>query len=169
MSLPRLQRHATSVGRARQNKAQVRIVLDTNIVVSGLLWRGTPYRLLDIIRLRSGVQLYSSVVLLEELADVLTRPWATGRLALVGQAPRAVLADYVDSVELVQPTAVPRVVPGDADDDHVIAAGLAARADLIVSGDRKHLLSLGSHAGIPIVAATDAIARIEAIVDMTDR
>jgi uncharacterized protein len=61
----------------------MRIVLDTNVVMSALLWRGTPYRLLDAIHQRSNTQLYSSAALLEELADVFTRPSATKRLALI--------------------------------------------------------------------------------------
>jgi uncharacterized protein len=47
----------------------VRIVLDTNVVLSALLWRGAPYRLLDAIGQRSSTQLYSSTALLEELTD----------------------------------------------------------------------------------------------------
>ena len=58
------------------------------------------------------------------------------------------------------PTDVPRVVPGDVDDDQVIAAAVAAQANLIVSGDRKHLLPLGSHAGIAIVDAAEALRLI---------
>jgi len=57
----------------------VRIVLDTNVVLSALLWRGTPYRLLDAIRNRSEARLFSSPALLDELAEVLTRPSATKR------------------------------------------------------------------------------------------
>jgi putative PIN family toxin of toxin-antitoxin system len=140
----------------------VRIVLDTNVVLSALLWRGTPYRLLATIGQRSSIQLYSSTALLEELADVLTRPSATKRLALIGRSAREVLADYVEAIELVEPTSVPRVVVGDVDDDQVIAAAVAARADLIVSGDRKHLLHLGSHQGIDIVDAAEAVRRIAA-------
>jgi predicted nucleic acid-binding protein len=45
----------------------VRIVLDTNVVLSALLWRGIPYRLLDAIQQRSSTLLYSSTALLEEL------------------------------------------------------------------------------------------------------
>ncbi len=134
-------------GCKRRNR--VRIVLDTNVVLSALLWRGTPYRLLDAIHQRSNTQLYSSTALLEELADVLTRPSATKRLALIGKTAATVLADYVEVIELVAPTTVPRVVPGDIDDDQVIAAAVAAEANLIVSGDRKHLLPLGSHAASP--------------------
>jgi putative PIN family toxin of toxin-antitoxin system len=139
----------------------VRIVLDTNVVLSALLWRGPPYWLLDAIRQRSSTQLYSSATLLEELADVLTRPSATKRLALIEKTAATVLADDVAVIELVAPTTVPRVVPGDIDDDQVIAAAVAAQADLIVSGDRKHLLPVGSHAGIAIIDAAEALRRIE--------
>ena len=138
----------------------MRIVLDTNVVFSALLWRGTPYRLLEAIRQRSDTQLYSSTALLEELADVLTRPSATKRLALIDKTAANVLADYIEVIELVAPAAVPRVVPGDIDDDQVIAAAVAAQADLIVSGDRKHVLPLGSHAGIAIADAAEALRLI---------
>lgn len=138
----------------------MRIVLDTNVVLSALLWRGTPHHLLGAMAQRSDIQLCSSTALLEELADVLTRPSATKRLALIDKAARAVLADYVEAIELVEPIAVPRVVVGDVDDDQVIAAAVAARADLIVSGDRKHLLPLGRHEGIDIIDAADALRRI---------
>lgn len=138
----------------------MRIVLDTNVVVSALLWRGTPYQLLAAIRQRGHVQLFSSTALLEELVDVLTRPFAAQRLTLIGRSTREVLADYVEAIEIVEPTSVPRVVAADADDDQVIAAAVAARAELIVSGDRKHLLPLGSHQGIAIVDAAEAVRRI---------
>lgn len=140
----------------------MRILLDTNVVLSALLWRGTPHHLLAAIAQHSSIQLYSSTALLEELADVLTRPSATKRLALIGRSAREVPADYVEAIELVEPASVPRVVAGDADDDQVIAAAVAARADLIVSGDRKHLLPLGSHQGIDIVDAAEAVRRLEA-------
>ena len=124
--------------------------------MSALLWRGKPYLLLEAIRQRSDVQLVSSAALLGELADVLTRSSATKRLALIGKTAREVLADYVEAIELVEPTSVPRVVPGDADDDQVIAA-----AALIVSGD-SDLLSMGSHQGIEIVSAAMAVESVGA-------
>lgn len=138
----------------------MRIVLDTNVVLSALLWRGMPYRLLDAIRSRGEARLFTSPALLDELADVLTRPSATKRLAVIGKAAREVLTDYVDAVEVVEPEHVPRVVPNDADDDQVIAAALAAGADWIVSGDAD-LLSMGSHQGIPIITAALAMEQID--------
>ena len=58
-----------------------------------LLWRGKSYRLIEAIRQHPDMQLYSSAVLLQELADVLTRPSATKRLALIGKTVHSVLAD----------------------------------------------------------------------------
>lgn len=136
--------------------AAVRIVLDTNVVLSALLWRGTPYRLLEAARQRETAELFTSAVLLEELAEILIRPVPAKRLAIIGRTARQVLADYVNAVDLVMPLAVPAVITADPDDDHVIAAAVEARADLIVSGDR-HLLDLGRHGAIRILTPAEAV------------
>ena len=61
---------------------------------------------------------------------------------------------------VVSPTEVARVVPSDTDDDHVLVAALSGAVDLIVSGDKRDLLALGSYQGIPIVTARQAMERI---------
>jgi len=97
-------------------------------------WRGTPNRLPDAIPQQADTQLCPGAALVEELADVLTRPTATKRLALIGRTASTALADYVEFIELVAPADVPR-----------IAASVTAQTDLIVSGNHKHLLPLGTH------------------------
>jgi putative PIN family toxin of toxin-antitoxin system len=135
----------------------VRIVLDTNIVMSALLWRGPPYQLLRAIREQPAVQLCSSPALLAELTDVLTRPAASRQLAHIGATALHLIADYIESIELHEPTDIPRIAR-DPDDDHVLACALAANAQLIVSGDRD-LLELGIFRQIPILAAREALDR----------
>jgi putative PIN family toxin of toxin-antitoxin system len=137
----------------------VRLVLDTNVVISALLWRGTPYRLLETIRRQESLQLYSSSALLEELADVSSRPALAKRLTAIGKTALQILTDYLEAIELVEPVDVPRVAR-DPDDDHVLACALAANAELIVSGDLD-LLALTAHERIPIVTPAAALRQIE--------
>lgn len=139
----------------------MRVVLDTNVVTSALLWRGTPYRLFQAIRQAPSIQLYASAALLEELADVLSRPSLAGRLTLIGCTAGDVLLDYISVVQIVEAPPLIRPVCRDPDDDAVLALGLAAQAELIVSGD-KDLLVLGQHEGVPILAARASIAALEA-------
>ncbi len=138
----------------------MRLVLDTNVVISALLWRGTPYRLLETIRRQESLQLYSSSALLEELTDVASRPALAKRLAAIGKTAPQILTDYLEAIELVEPVDVPRVAR-DPDDDHVLACALAANAELIVSGDLD-LLALTAYERIPIVTPAAALRQLQA-------
>jgi len=131
----------------------VRAVIDTNLLVSGVISTGLPRQLLDAARAGEFV-LCTSEVLLAELARVLGRTKFADRLA--GLTPQRIVADLRRIAVVVMPTSVPRVVPTDPDDDHVLAAALASAADLIASGDRRDLLPLGSYKSIPILTAREA-------------
>lgn len=140
----------------------LRLVLDTNVVVAGLLWKGPPRQLIEWAVQGGNLELYSSPVLLDELAHTLGYGKFSARIGAFGTSVGALVAQYAALVSLVVPASVPRVVAGDADDDHVIAAAAAARAELIVTGDRQHLLPIGTHQGIAIVTARELVDRIKA-------
>ena len=131
----------------------LRLVLDTNVVVAGLLWNGPPRRLIELAIAGEVLELFTSAALFDELAHTLGYSKFATRSESLGTSVETLLAQYTALVNLVAPVSVPRVVANDADDDHVIAAAVAARAALIVTGDRKHLLPIGSHKGIAIVTA----------------
>jgi uncharacterized protein len=134
----------------------MRVVLDTNIVVSALIWGGVPYRLLQLAQ-AGDIQIVTSPVLIAELADVLSRSHLAARIAAQDISPIELATQYQTFTLLVSPTSIPAVINDDPDDDHVLACAVAGHADLIVSGD-KHLLSLGGqYNGIPIVKAGDAV------------
>lgn len=139
----------------------MRLVLDTNVVTSALLWRGIPYQLLQTVRQRVNLQLYSSAALLEELADVLTRPSLVRQLAVIGEQAADVLLDYTSAVEIIEAPPLAKPVCRDPDDDDVLALALAAQADLIVSGDQD-MLVLGQFEDIPILTARAALERFAA-------
>lgn len=137
----------------------MRIVVDTNLLVSGVISTGLPRQLLD--AARAGVfELCTSEVLLAELLDVLGRAKFAKRLDLAGLSASQIVNDVRLLALVVAPAAVVRVVPTDPDDDHVLAAALTASADLIASGDQRDLLPLGSYEGIAIVTARQALEAV---------
>lgn len=127
-------------------------VLDTNVVVAGLLWAGPPYSLLLRATERQDIVLATSPMLLAELADTLALERFRKRIADAATSVEELVAAYRDATVIVTPREVPRVIPDDVDDDHVIAAAVAARAQYIVTGDRTHLLPIGTHGEIAIIS-----------------
>ena len=131
----------------------MRAVADTNIVVSGLLWQGPSRRILE--RARAGeIELFTSSSLLAELQDVLSRRKFARRLELARVEPRRLLMGYAALARIVLPAEIPPTIADDPDDDEVLACAVAARAEIIVSGD-SHLLALVEFRGIRILRAAD--------------
>jgi putative PIN family toxin of toxin-antitoxin system len=136
-------------------RSAVRVVLDTNIVVSALVWGGTPYELIAAAT-EERLELYSSPALLEELADVLSRAKFASRLEQAQRTVAQLIEQYRGLVEVVSVEPIAPAVSTDPDDDQVPAA---AQADLIVSGDAD-LQRLDSYEGIQIVSAAHCLQRL---------
>jgi uncharacterized protein len=129
-----------------------RIVCDTNILVSGLLWKGAPRRILTGVE-QGKFSLFTSRELLEELDKVLCYRRLAAILGKAGVTRQDVLRWAVRHATIVMVKPLDRlVVTADPSDDNVLACAISASADVVISGD-KHLLSLGKHAGIPIMKA----------------
>lgn len=137
----------------------MRVVPDTNIAVSGLLWHGAPRRILEAAR-DGRIELFSSPALLDELEDVLGRPKLAARLALIGKTPCALVDEYLALPGIVNRAPFETPVSADPDDDAVLACALAAQAAVIVSDDDDDLLALGAFQNIPILTAPDFLARL---------
>lgn len=135
----------------------MRLVLDTNTVVSGLLWDNEPSRLIDE-GLQGRVELFTSQALLLELGDVLPRRKLAQRVAASGLSVAQLVARYAVLAQSVLPADISRIAT-DPDDDQVLACALAARADLIVSGDAD-LLNLKAYQGMPIVTVAEALMQL---------
>ncbi len=136
----------------------MRIVADTNTVVSGSLWPGKSRALLDAAR-AGECQLITTQALLAELIDVLGRSKFAGRLERAGATVASLLAAYLDLVEVIVPAEIAPTVKDDPDDDAVLACALAGHADLIVSGD-AHLLNLKRFHDIHILTVREALELI---------
>ncbi len=125
----------------------MRVVFDTNVLISALVFGGLPRALL--IRVfRGEMTLVTSSVLLNELEEILVVRFAhDASLARTVRAEIELLAEVVEAPELAR-------VARDRDDDAVLAAAIAGKASAIVTGDRD-LLVLVEHEGIRIVTPRD--------------
>lgn len=133
----------------------MRVVADTNIVISGLFWGGAPRQVLDAAR-AGAIQLFTSAALLAEMEDVLQREKFAGRLVAVGYTAQDLVLGYSALACLVEPAALSPVVLDDPDDDAILACAASAHADAIVSGD-GHLLRLRAFEEIPILSASQLL------------
>ena len=135
----------------------MRVVADTNTVVSAFLWGGPPAAVLTAAR-EGRITLHTSPVLLAELEDVLGREKFAARIARIGSSVAQMMAGFRALAAIVRPAPL-EATSRDPDDDHVLACALAANAVLIVTRDRD-LLDLGTFREIRILAAHDALQLI---------
>jgi len=131
-----------------------RVVYDTNILISGLLWRGKPYQCL--LLARSGiVQAVYCPPMLAELTDKLRHIFGFSENRI-----QAVLYDLRRVSTRVDVAGDLRAVVADPDDDKFIECAVVAGASVIVSGDH-HLLDLGKYGDLQILTAAEFLARFQ--------
>ena len=135
----------------------MRLVLDTNVVASALLWGGVPRLLLQAAR-EKRVELFTNTPLLAELTDILGRRKFEQKIETLILSIDQLVDRYAEMTTLVRPTSTPRIAP-DPDDDVVIGTALAAKADWIVTGDRP-LLSVAAYQGVQFVRVRHAVQTI---------
>jgi putative PIN family toxin of toxin-antitoxin system len=129
-----------------------RVVFDTNVMVSGLLWRGKPYQCL--LLARTG--LVQAIYYREMLAELSRK--LEDKFSFLVNRIQAVLYDWRRHAQEVRITGDLHVVTADSDDDKFIECAQTAGATVIVSGDR-HLLNLGQYEGIVILSPAEFMAR----------
>lgn len=120
---------------------------------------GKPKLLLQA-RREKRIDLYTSTPLLAELTDILSRRKFEKKIAASPLSVDQLMDHYAGLARVVRPAPIPRIAP-DPDDDAVIGAALAAKAGLLVTGDRR-LLSVGDFQGVRIVGVVEALRVVAA-------
>jgi putative PIN family toxin of toxin-antitoxin system len=131
----------------------VKVVLDTNVFVSGVFFRGPPYRVLKAWR-DGKIQILVSPAILEEYHRVMLE--LSARFPEID--PRSLVDFLAVHSESVLPPSLPPVIQHDPSDDKFLECALAGKAACIISGD-KHLLNLSQFKGIPILKPYDFVHR----------
>lgn len=133
----------------------MKVVVDTNVFVSGVFFGGTPGRVLEAWR-DGRVEVVLSREIVEEYVRVGER--LANRFPGVDLNPALELLTV--SATLVTSPPLPERASRDPDDDKFLACALAAGADCVVSGDRD-LLDLSAYEGIVVLSARDFFDQLQ--------
>jgi len=130
------------------------VVFDTNVLLSGLGWRGSPYRCLELAR-TGQIKAITCQELLDELLEKLKQ-----KLNFTDSQITDTLFDLLSFLQVVKISNTLNVIITDPDDNMVLECAVMGHANYIVTGDKKHLLPLKSYQGIEIVNAADFLSLI---------
>jgi uncharacterized protein len=133
----------------------MRVVFDTNVVVSACFWRGAPFDCLTAWA-QGRCEAFVSPALLAEYHEAMEEL----RLEYPKREPVAWVEALTESAALVFPSDRAKGATPDPDDEMILECALAAEADFIVSGDKKHLLALREFQGIQIVSPAEFLRRL---------
>ena len=123
----------------------MKVVLDTNVLISGIYFGGIPGKILEAWGARR-FQLLVSTEILQEYLNVAER--LADRYA--GVEYESILGLIIQNAELVQPSKLPEPVSTDPDDDKFLACALAGESTTIVSGD-SDLINVSGYCGIKVL------------------
>jgi uncharacterized protein len=127
----------------------MRVVVDTNVWISGLLWRGLPWRLLRLAEAEE-IEIWATPSMLLEIETVLRRPQFAPRQRELGLEAEEIVAYAATLVSLVDLERIEPIVAADPDDDVFVNCALAVGAPYLISGD-GHLLDLEEWEGVSII------------------
>ncbi len=129
-----------------KSENKIRVVIDTNILVSGLLFGGLPGQIIDLVLVRQLV-CCCSPLLKSEMDRVLMKP----KFKLTENEYTSLTEPFYDEVEWYTPNFSISVIERCPADNRVLECAIESQSEFIITGDRRDLVSLGTHEGIKIL------------------
>lgn len=128
-------------------KKVIRAIVDTNVVVSGLLFSGTPGEIVSLWQ-KGRLKPFASPEIVNEYIRVLAYPKFKLTVEEIDYLIYIEILPYFDIVSGIR--SIPNIVQDDPADDKFLVCAAAANVQFVISGDR-HLLSLGNYKNIEIL------------------
>lgn len=142
----------------------MKVVLDTNVLISALAFPGTkPDQILSRIR-RREIDLFISPFILSEIDRVLQQKFNLSKR----DADSRVKA-ICNIASLVQPKEQITVITAKDDDNRILECAIEAQAEFLVTGDKEHLLPIRSYRGIKIASPAQFLDLLELKVELKGR
>ncbi|MFN6463638.1 MAG: putative toxin-antitoxin system toxin component, PIN family [Nostoc sp. DedVER02] len=125
------------------------VVFDTNVLLSAIGWKGSPYHCIDMAR-QGRVKDLICPEILDELTEKLEQKLKFTPIQVI-----ETIADLLTFLRLITIANTLNFLTTDPNDNMVLECAIVGNATHIVTGDKRHLLPLGSYQGIAIVNARD--------------
>ena len=132
----------------------LRVVLDTNVLISAILFGGKPRQILEK-AIRGEIRLCLSEPILEELKGVLQR----SKFDYSPEMIQFILTELTAIADFVNPSETINIVAEDPEDNRILECAIAANADYVISGD-SHLLKLNKYFNIDILSAAAFLEKL---------
>jgi len=136
----------------------VRVVADTNILVSALLFGGPPEQVF-LAGLRGEIQLLISLSLLKELEKVLKEKFKLN-IHLV----REIIEEVREVAEIVEVSSHIKAISYPDRDNRVLECAVDGKANFIVTGDTRHILPLKEYGGIKILSPSEFLKNLPMVL-----
>jgi putative PIN family toxin of toxin-antitoxin system len=132
-----------------ESKSKPKVVIDTNVFVSGLTFKGKPREVLDLIW-RGDIEACISSFIFKELEETLKKDFSWDRDQI-----KHTIEKIKAKTILVQPKNKVSVIKENDDDNRILECAIEGRVQYLISGDRKHLLPLKEYRGIKILSPAE--------------
>ena len=136
----------------------MRVVADTNILVSAVLFGGPPEQVF-LAGLRGEIQLLTSPSLLKEFEKVLKE-----KFKLSIHLVREIIEEVMDVAEIVEVSSHIKAISYPDEDNRVLECAVDGKAELIVTGDTRHILPLKEYGGIKILSPSEFLRHLPTVL-----
>lgn len=137
---------------------KLRVVFDTNIFISAIIFGGNPRQCLELAR-EGEIQLYTSKAILLELTKKLIKKFAWNE-----EETGEMIKGLGVFSKIVIPKSQVSVIKDDPADNKILECAIEGEVDYIVSGDKKHILPLKRFKNIPTVTAKELLKIIFSMI-----
>ena len=132
-----------------ESKSKPKVLIDTNVFVSGLTFKGKPREVLDLVW-KGDIEACISPFILRELEETLKKDFGWDRDQIMHTIEK-----IKSKTTLVHPKSKVSVIIERDDDNRILECAIEGKVQYLISGDRKHLLPLKEYQGTQILSPAE--------------
>ena len=126
-----------------------KVVIDTNVFISGLIFTGKPSEVLELF-IKGEIEVYISPFILKELERILRKKFEWNEKQL-----QKILDKIKKKAVIVQAETKISIIKAKEDDNRILECGVDGKVQYIISGDKRHILPLKNFRGIKILSPSE--------------